>query len=366
MNTHQINSYAELLTTYCCNIQPGDRVLIRSTYLAENLIQACHKSIIQKGGVCEYMIALPGMAKQWYSYASDDQLKSPPLLQDFAIKRFDVIITINAPYDIFELKDIEESKLALAQAALRPIKKRMMKRSSEEKLRWVLCNFPTESLATAANMSLEKYTTFLTNACFLHHSAPQNMWESLSSKQSKWVDVLNKGKTIHFKSKTTNIRFNIEKRRWINSDGKRNMPSGEIFTSPVETSADGEITFDIPTLISGKKLSSVQLMFKKGLVVDWKTPNNIKILDQLFKIKGANRVGEIAIGTNYEIKNYTLNTLFDEKIGGTIHLAIGASYPETGGKNTSSIHHDFVSSFSEDSEISLDDRLIYQNGKFVV
>ena len=241
-----------------------------------------------------------------------------------------------------------------------------MRRSSDEKLRWVLCNFPTKSLASAANMSLENYTSFLSKACFLHSDEPKDMWEVLSKKQSKWVDILNKGKKVQFKSESTNIYFNIDKRRWINSDGKRNMPSGEVFTSPVESSAEGVITFDIPTLISGKKLLSVKLILKKGIVVGWETPTNIEILDQLFKIKGANRVGEIAIGTNYEIQDYTLNTLFDEKIGGTIHVAIGASYPETGGKNISSIHHDFVSNFSKNSEIYLDDKLIYQNGKFIV
>ena len=182
MKPEQIEQYAKLLTTYCCNISSGDRVYIRSTYLAESLVRACQKEILIKGGVCEYSIALPDMAKQYYEHSNSKQLAIPPLLYAHAIKSFDVIITIHAPYDLFELKDVDDKKLEESQVALRPIKKQMMKRSSTGDLRWVLCNYPTQALAKAAAMSLNDYSQFISNACFLNKSNPQKEWEKLFRK----------------------------------------------------------------------------------------------------------------------------------------------------------------------------------------
>ncbi len=366
MDQKFIDKYAKLLTTYCCNIKAGDKVFIRSTYLAEALILECQKEILKKGGHCEISISLPGMAKQYYEYSEASQLEQPPELYGHAVRKFDVIITIQAPFDIFELQDVDEKKLAISQAAIRPIKQKMMKRSSQGDLRWVLCNYPTKSLAKAAKMTLKKYTEFITNACFLNKKNPQKAWEDLSNQQEQWVNKLNQGKKIQFISEDTNISFKLDQRIWINSDGKRNMPSGEVFTSPIESSAEGMITFTIPSLVFGQVINKLVLTLEKGKVVKWESQTGQALLDRLFSIDGANMVGEIAIGTNHQIQDYTLNTLFDEKIGGTIHMAIGASYPETGGKNMSSIHHDFVTNFTSQSHIYLDDNEIYRNGKFIV
>ena len=361
-----VDAYAKLLTEYCCNINPGDKVLIRSTYLAEPLILACQKEVLLAGGLCEFDLTLSGAKKQFYDFSEDQQLKQSPILYAHAINEFNVIMSINAPYDLFELDGIDEKKLAAAQEAIRPIKKVMMKRGATRDLRWVLCNYPTQSLADAANMSVEKYTEFIINGCFLNQLDPTKEWQSLSKKQQHWVDILNQGKVIQFQSETTDISFKIDQRIWINSDGKRNMPSGEVFTSPIETSGEGYITFDVPSLLFGKVIKGLRLEIKKGKVVNWACADGKPLLDRLFSIKGADRVGEIAIGTNPYICEPTLNTLFDEKIGGTIHMAIGASYPETGGRNESGIHHDFITRFNTNAMILLDGSPIYKNGRFIV
>ena len=366
MKKKYIDAYAKLLAHYCCKIKKGDKVLIRSSVLAHPLLLACQKEILMAGGLCEFDVSLPGTKKQLYDFSTDQQLRIPPSLYAHAIHTFDVIMSINAPHDLFEMKGVCEKKLAISQSSIKSIKKTMMTRGSKGDLRWVLCNYPTQSLANAANMSLEKYTDFIVRGCFLNQKDPQKEWGELSKNQQKWVNCLNQGKIIQFKSKHTDISFKTNQRIWINSDGKRNMPSGEIFTSPIETSGEGYITFDVPSLLFGKIVKGLRLEISKGKVVHWSSSNEKNLLDRLFSIKGANRVGEIAIGTNKHIKQPTLNTLFDEKIGGTIHMAIGASYPETGGKNESGIHHDFISTFNSNSAIFLDGELIYKNGEFLV
>jgi aminopeptidase len=361
MNSNQLSAYARLLVHYCCRIKPNDNVLIRSTYLAEPLVLACQKEVLLAGGNCEFDISINHDQFQRYSLSSKEQLTTAPPLYRHAISTMDVIISIRAPFDIYELNNISSERLLWAQTAMKPIKKQMMRRGSNGDLRWVLCNYPTESLAKAAKMSLADYSRFIVNGCFLQHENPQQQWEALSEFQEKWVNVLNQGTTIRFISDNTDISFNIGDRRWINSDGKRNMPSGEIFTSPVETSGNGHIHFDVPSLMFGRVINGLTLTLKKGKVIDWDSP----ILDDVFLIEGANRIGEIAIATNPHITTPTLNTLFDEKIGGSIHMAIGASYPETGGKNKSSLHHDFISMFKTNASIQLDGQTIYKNGAFL-
>ena len=364
MKKNHIDAYAHLLTNYCCQIKKNDRVLIRSSYLAEPLILACQRDVIKAGGQCEFDISLPKTASQWYGLASDEQLSQAPILYPHAIKSFDVIISIHAPFDIFELKNIDKERLALRQRALKPIKQTMMNRGASGDLRWVICNYPTESLAKAANMTLNEYTDFIVKACFIHTPNPKNTWEELSVRQGEWVERLNRAERIHFKSDKTDISFKTLNRKWINSDGKRNMPSGEIFTSPIESSGQGHVHFDVPSLVFGEVVQGLTLHIKNGDIIEWES--HAPVVDDLFSIEGARRIGEIAIGTNQQIQHHTLNTLFDEKIGGTIHMAIGASYPETGGKNISSVHHDFISTFNKHSSIILDGDEIYKNGQFIV
>ena len=366
MHSDWIEKYARLLVGYCCDVKPGQRVLIRSTYLAQDLILACQRCVLKVGATCEFDISIPGLQRQSLEYSSDQALKTVPILYETAVRQFDVMISIHAPFDIFSLKGVDESKLAISKDALKSVKSVWFDRGKTGNLRWVICNYPTQSLADVAQMRLDEYAQFIAQACFLTTPDPAKEWRRLSDKQQTYVDCLNQGSTIRFVAPHVDITFGVHKRRWINSDGKRNMPSGEVFTSPIESSANGTIQFDHPSLLFGEVIQGLKMTLKDGKVVQWESETGHALLARLFKIPGADYVGEIAIGTNDGIQVPTLNTLFDEKIGGTIHMAVGASYPETGGKNKSSIHHDFVTSFKTDSYIMLDDHVIYKNGCFVV
>ena len=366
MNKSSLEKYAILLVDYCCAVKPGQNILIRSSVLAESLVLACQKQILLRGANCELSIGIQSYNKQYYEHASDHQLDHIPVLYQHSIEVFDAIISISAPHDLFELKGSDESKIARHQSALKPVKSMMMQRSKDNELNWVICNFPTESLAQAANMTLQEYERFISDACFLNQDDPTQKWRELSLQQETYVNRLNQSETIQFVSDHVDIIFSTQGRIWINSDGKRNMPSGEVFTSPVESSGNGSITFTHPSLLFGEVIQDLTLTIVDGLVVEWDTKNGQALLDRLFDVDGANKIGEIAIGTNYAIKKPTLNTLFDEKIGGTIHMAVGASYPETGGQNQSSIHHDFVTQFDFNSRILLDGDCVYENGKWTI
>ena len=365
MQPEWLNKYAVLLTEYCLNIQPKDRVLIRSTPLAAPLILACQKDILLKGAHCEMDIALEHTSKQFYEYSSMEQLNTPPILYKTAVTAFNKMLSIQAPYNIHDLASVSAEKKAAYQQTLQPIKKSMMDRSAANELDWALCNYPTQSLADAANMTLEAYEAFIAKACFLHTKSPTESWQQLSNTQEQYVQRLNQAEEIRFVSNNADITFNTSGRIWINSNGKRNMPSGEVFTSPVEDSANGWVRFDVPSLLFGTVVTNLTLHVTDGVVCDWECDSGHEMIEKLLNIDGANRFGEIAIGTNPHITTPTLNTLLDEKIGGTIHMALGASYPETGGKNVSGIHHDFVTSFNTDAEITLDNTVVYKEGVFL-
>lgn len=360
-----IEAYARLLTGYCVAIQPGDSVLIRSTTLAGDLMVACQKQALQRGALtCEFDVELPEASWNRFTYSSDEALATPPILRDCATRSFDVMVSIHAPFDTTGA--IPPETQAKAQAAMATIREVAMRRGQNNELRWVLCNYPTEKLARLANMTMTAYSAFVQDACFLNKDDAAQAWKVLSARQESYVARLNTGKTLRFVSSTTDITMSIDNRRWINSDGKRNMPSGEVFTSPVETSATGTIQFDQPSLLFQTVVRGLRLDFDKGVVVSWDCETGHDAVSRLLAIPGANVVGEIAIGTNDAITQPTLNTLFDEKMGGTIHLALGASYPETGGRNMSAAHHDFVTSFNQDSRILLDGHPIFVDANWVV
>ena len=233
-------------------------------------------------------------------------------------------------------------------------------------LNWVLGVYPTQSAAQECGLSLSEYTEFVHQACMLHLDSPEQAWKSLSQCQEKIVQRLNKGSMLRYKSDDTDLSFSIKGRIWINSDGKHNMPSGEVFSSPVENSVNGHIHFDIPTVYDGKDVQSIRLVVKDGVIEEWDADVGKDVLDRVFSIKGARQFGEVAIGTNYSITKPTKSILFDEKIGGTIHMAVGASYPETGGRNESAVHWDMIKSMKNSGQIYLDDDLIYENGEFVI
>lgn len=357
--------YADLLTNYCVEAKPGQHILVASTYLAEPLLQEIETAILNAGAYPEFQIGFKSQSKLFYETASDRQLETIPISEENKVNRFSSVMFVDAPFDVDELKHIPADKISKRQAALGPLKQERLKKGAAGEITWVICKYPTQALADRAGMSLDTYTKFIENACFLNEKDPVAAWKRLGEKQQAVADYLNRCETVAYKSKDVDVVFSTKGRTWINSDGKRNMPSGEVFTSPVEDSVEGQVTFSYPIYYQGQEISGVTLDIEKGRVVSGKAKKGESLLNRLLSVPGADRFGEAAIGNNYNITEFTKSILFDEKIGGTIHMAIGASYPETGGKNQSGVHLDLIADMTNGSRIEADGTVIYRDGKFI-
>ena len=239
-------------------------------------------------------------------------------------------------------------------------------RTGSGKLKRCICQYPVNASAQEAGMSLMEYQDFVYNACHLYADNPVDEWLKVRKEQQIVVDYLNSCSEIQYKGDGIDISFSFKNRTWINSDGKNNMPSGEVFTSPVEDSGNGTVRFSYPAIYMGNELENVQLTVENGKVTHWQADRGQEFLDHFFTIKGARYFGEIAIGTNYGIQKHTKNILFDEKIGGTVHMALGQSYMQAGGKNKSTVHWDMIADMKEAGEIYADGRKIYEKGRFLI
>ncbi len=358
--------YARVLVDFSLGLRKGDKLLIRSTYLAEPLVNEVYRRALQIGAFPELRIGLNGTDKIFYDTAGDEQLKYISPVHDYIVRNYDAMITIDAEFNPKELQNVEPAKKQKVNAARAELNKIFMQRAAEDKLRWTLCVFPTSSEAQEAGMSLAEWQDFVYSACFLQFDDPVAEWEKLEARQQKIVDMLNTKKQIHYKSADVDVRFSTEGKIWINSAGRHNMPSGEVFTAPVEDSVNGKVRFSFPGFYMGQEIEGIELEIRDGLVVKWHADKGQDLLNRIFEIEGSRRFGEVAVGTNHGITKFTKNLLFDEKIGGTIHMAIGAAYPETGGKNVSSVHWDMIADMRRGGEIIADGEKIYENGKFII
>lgn len=357
--------YADVLVNYCLNLTKGDRVLIKGGHIAEPLLLEVYKEALKAGAHPQFEIFLNGAAKIFYDYAGEDQLKDISPTRKYIMENYDALINILSPFNLKELQNVDPKKKKIVNLAGAEISKTYMKRASDGSLKWNVCQFPCDPAAQESGMSIFEYQDFVYNACFLYESDPVSKWNEVHDSQQKMVDLLDKKKKIRYKGNDIDVEFSTEGRIWINSDGHHNMPSGEVFTSPVEDSVNGKIRFSYPAIFMGQEIEDITLEIKDGEIIKWNAKHGQDFLDQIFQIPGATRFGECAIGTNYGITKFTKNILFDEKLGGTIHMAVGASFPIAGGKNECAIHLDFIADMKTNSEIYADDELIYKDGKFL-
>ena len=361
-----LEKYANLLVNYCVELQPGERLLVRTTTLAEPLVREVYKKALEAGGHMEVEFEFREQHRLLYTLGNDEQLKYTPTLLKKGLENFDAYIFIRAPFNLMDETSSASDRKKIRKEALSPIYKTYSQRTATKEMKRNLCQYPTMAAAQNAKMSLEEYEKFVFNACGLFEDDPIQKWLDRRKDQQKIVDLLNQKSTIRYKrGNDVDVSFSVKDRIWINSDGQTNMPSGEVYTGPVEDSVNGKINFSLPALYMGHELEDVTLWIKDGRVEKWEAKGDVEFLDEVFEMKGARYFGEVAIGTNYDINQLTRNILFDEKIGGTIHMAIGQSYYQTGGKNESSIHWDMITDMTNGGEIYADDEMIYQNGKFI-
>jgi aminopeptidase len=364
----RILKHADILVDYSTSIQPGDRVIIESTTLAARLLEALIERILKRGGHPYLVTRLPNEEAIFLKYAEGEQLTTPHIFTQMAYEQFEARIRVHAIADSEAFKGIPDEKQALYAKGKAPILKTQLARGLAKELKWVTTLFPTEAYAKEAGMSLSDYEAFVygTMHADREDEDPIEYWLRVEKEQQRYVDLFSDKDKVVLRGPNVDLSLSVRGRTFINSAGRNNMPSGEIFTGPVENSVNGWVRYTYPVIYEGRVLEDVELEFVEGRVVHAKAKRNEDFLLKMLDIDpGARFVGEFAIGTNFEINRFTGNILFDEKIGGSFHMALGAGYPETGSQNTSQIHWDMICDMREDAEISVDGEVVYRDGKFV-
>jgi aminopeptidase len=363
----RIERLATTLVNYSARVQPGDHVAIYSAPDAAALVRAVYREVLRAGGHPYTFIGLPGLSEIFFEEANADQLTHVSRVDQMVRGEFDALIGISAESNTRSLSNISPEKQAERSRALTDLMEVFMKRSASGEFKWVSTLFPTNAYAQDAEMSLSDFEDFVYGACFADHDDPVAKWQEIHDVQQKLVDWLKGKKAVQVTGPNIDLKLSIEGRTFINSDGTHNMPSGEIFTGPVEESVEGWVRFTYPAVTRGRAVEGVELTFEKGRVVKATAEKNEAfLLSMLDADEGARTLGEFAVGTNSGIDRFVKNILFDEKIGGTIHMAVGAGYPETGSQNQSAIHWDFICDMREGGEITVDGELFYRSGEFMV
>ena len=367
MTDPRVAKMAGLLVDCSVAIKAGDRVMVEGDSTSEPLLKAVYEKVLKAGGHPLVLCAPLEIEEIFYRNASDEQLKYVHQPRKLALESYDARIVVWGGANTKALTNVEPSRMAIHRKAQAELLKIVLKRSSTNEFRWVGALYPTNALAQDAEMSLSEYEDFVYGACLPDMADPAGYWRHFSTRQLRVINWLKGKAEVHIKGPETDLRLNITGRPFINCDGHNNMPDGEIFTGPVEDSAEGHVYFSYPAIYDGHKVTGVRLWFESGQVVKATAEKNEEFLHKTIDTDdGARRVGEFAVGTNEGITRFTREILFDEKIGGSFHLALGMGYPESGSKNESGLHWDMVCDLRQGGEIWVDGQLLYKDGKFVI
>lgn len=366
MRDSRLEKLADVLVSYSADVQKDNLVRLTGPAVATPLIVALYRKVIEAGAHAMVRMAPEELGEIFYKTADEHQLKYVNPVSLYEVEQVDRNIGIWGEENTKALTNCDPKKMGLAASARKPITERFLQRAAEGKLKWTGTQFPTQASAQDAEMSLAEYEDFVFRAGLLHLDDPVAAWKRISERQQKLVDFLNGKSDYHVVAANgTDVRMSVAKRTWINCDGHENFPDGEVFTGPVLDSVNGSIAFSFPAVHHGREVNDVRLTFKDGKVVDASASKGEEFLISMLDMDGGSRMlGECAIGTNYSITRYTKNTLFDEKIGGTVHFALGAGYPETGNTNQSGLHWDMVVDLRNGGYIEVDGQQINENGRF--
>lgn len=374
MRDARLDKLASVLVNYSARVKPGQLVRVSGDPVAMPLLEAIYEAVLKAGAHPQLRCVPASLQDIFFRHASDEQLQYVSSLAKYEIETIDVSIGLWAEVNTKAQSRVDPAKQGMVSSARRPIMQTFMKRAAEGKLTWCGTLFPTVCSAQDAEMSLTDYEDFVFAAGRLNEPDPVAAWEAIEARQQKVTDYLKDKKELHFTAANgTDLRVNVEGMTWINCAGHENFPDGEVFTGPNLDAADGGVNgvvrYSFPAIHHGHEVHDIELTFEKGKVVDAKASKGLDFLNAMLdQDQGARRLGEIAIGTNYQITEYTKNTLFDEKIGGTFHAAVGAGYPETGNHNDSGLHWDMVCDLREPAgggTISADGQVLAKDGRFV-
>jgi len=366
MRDPRLEKLADVLVNYSTAVQPGQLVRISGPPVATPLVVELYRKVIAAGGHPLARTVPEELQEIFFKEASEEQLKFLNPLSLHEVERIDCSIGIWGEENTKALSNCDPKKMGLASSARKPIMETFLRRAAEGQLKWCGTQFPTQASGQDAEMSLAEYEDFVFRAGLLHLADPVAAWKQISQRQQKLADFLNGKRDYHVvASNGTDVRMSVVGRKWINCDGHENFPDGEVFTGPVIESVNGTIAFSFPAVHHGREVTDVRLTFKNGKVTEASASKGEDFLISMLDMdEGSRSLGECAIGTNYSITRYTRNTLFDEKIGGTVHFALGAGYPETGNTNQSGLHWDMVVDLREGGYVEIDGVKVNENGRF--
>lgn len=351
----RVRKLADILVNYSIKVKKGSIIELSFEEAGKELALECYKLIIQKGAFPIVNVSMPGFGYNYYKYASEEQLKKFPKLAMLEAKMASGSISIGGEYNSKELTNIDPKKISMRRKVTSRISDITVNKDN-----WVICEFPTNALAQDAEMSLEEFEDFAYSAC-LHD------WKKESKKQDKLKAILNKGETVRIVAEDTNLTFSVKGRKARKCDGHRNMPDGEVFIAPCENTTEGYIKYTYPAIYGGREVSGIFLRFEKGKVIEATAEKGEEFLKEMIATDpGACKLGEFGVGVNFGIKKFIKQILFDEKIHGAIHLALGKAYKEGGGKNVSAVHWDMIKDLRKGGAFYVDGKCIQKNGKWMI
>jgi aminopeptidase len=363
----RVAKLADLLINYSLELQPGDVVRLDGGTVCAPLLRELYREALRAGALPRTRVEVEGIDVIAVNEASEEQLAYVSEIDRFEVENVSAIVTVWADRNTRALSQADPARVSKKIAARRQLTNRFWERIDEGKARWVGTRFPTEAHAQDAEMSLAEYEDFVYAACHVQAGEdPVAHWRSVSAELTARADELNTYTDFRIVGPDTDLRVNVAGREWLAADGKLNMPDGEIFTSPVETETEGEIRFSFPAIFQGRGVDDVRLRFERGKVVQAEAANGNDFLQSLLEMdEGARILGEVAFGRTYEIDRVTRDILFDEKIGGTMHFALGSSFKQLGGKNESGLHWDMICDLRADGEVYADGELVWRAGTFL-
>jgi aminopeptidase len=363
----RIDAWARTLVTYSAPVKPGDVVAIDGDVAARPLLQAIYRESLRVGAFPVVIPRLSELNGDLLRAGSDEQIAWISPIERWARGEADVLIRVLAEENTKALSGVDPERQIARKRSTGELLRRMMERSAADELQWTLTLYPTNAYAQDAEMSTPGFAAFVFAACKLDADDPVAAWREQAAKQQRLIDWLDGKQEIHLRGPETDLRLAVAGRRWINADGTKNFPDGELFTGPVETATEGVVRFSYPVVTDGREIHDVRLRFEAGRVVEASAGRGeAYLLETLDADPGARCLGEFAFGTNFDITRFTKNILFDEKIGGTVHMALGAGYPETGSTNESAIHWDLICDLRDGGSVDVDGEPFLRDGRYLV
>lgn len=361
----RIDKLAQVLTHYSLGIRHNDLVRIAGPAVAAPLIRSVFRQTLALGAHPYVRVGLDGLEEIFYKDASEDQLRFISDLDRMEFEHPTAMLAIQGRVNTRDLTNVDPHRISRRRAAMRAIQQRYLERAARGELRWCLTQYPTHAEAQEAEMSLTEYEDFVFAAGMLDREDPVAAWEQVRQKQAQIATALGQRAQLRVNGPDIDLQLSVAGRTWISASGESNFPDGEVFTGPVEDSVNGRVRFTFPAVYQGREVQGVELVFEQGRVVQARAAKGEELLHAMLEIDpGARFLGEFAFGLNYSITRFTRNILFDEKIGGTLHMALGTGYPETGSKNTSGLHWDMIADLRNSTEVFADGELIYRDGRF--